>query len=582
VSLSLRPYQSSAIEQVLELKERGVRRVLLVLPTGAGKTVIASALIRQWVEEYTSVLFLSHRREIIKQSFAKLVRGGLSPSQAGIVMAGTSWKLVDDIAAPPDELDDDELWKLYGRTRPNAMVQVGSIDTFRNQRRPKAGVVVIDEAHRATAKSYCDVQLAYPDAFHLGLTATPIGPNGKPLRPAYDEMVVGCTFSDLVELGSLIEPTCYGLPPDKRADLSSVKVSGGDYKVNELAQLVDKAELVGDIVEHWKRLGNDAPTFCFAVNVAHSKHLAERFNAAGIPARHVDGGTDTTERDEAIAALREGRVKVLCNCDCFCEGTDVTVVKTIILARPTKSIRLYLQQVGRGARPDGDTPFTVLDHAGCCRDPREGGFGLPQRERIWSLDGPPKLKGNPRLAAQKDCPGCWALVPVATRRCPCGYEFPFVETSNDPPEELDGELVKLNEAKQAKKLAALDEKERKALDHWNEIVGRWRAMNEERDREGLPFKAGGWCINQWRKETGRMWPPKGSIVVSLTPEQRAANELRKRQNIPPGVQVSIDPGRPWDDLDELANKVGLVRADGTTSTGRTDWLLKQALERWEI
>lgn len=565
MSFSLRPYQSSAIEQVLELRERGVRRVLLVLPTGAGKTVIASALIRQWVEQFTPVLFLSHRREIIKQSFAKLVRGGLAPAQAGIVMAGTSWKLVDDLAAPPNELDDEELWKLYGRTRPRAPVQVGSIDTFRNCLRPPAGVVVIDEAHRGTAKSYCDIQLAYPDAFHLGLTATPIGPNNKPLRPAYDEMIVACSFADLVELGALIEPTCYGLPPDKRTDLRGVKVSGGDYKIEDLAKLVDKGELVGDIVDHWRRFGNDAPTLCFAVNVAHSKHLAERFKAAGIEARHVDGNTDISVRDEAIAALRDGRVKVLCNCDCFCEGTDVPEVKTIILARPTKSIRLYLQQVGRGARPSDGPPFVVLDHAGCCRDPHEGGFGLPQRERIWSLDGPPKLKGNTRLAAQKDCPGCWALVPVATRRCPCGYVFPFIEAANDPPEELDGELVKLNEAKQAKKLAALDEKERKALDHWNEIVERWRAMNEELDREGKLLKASGWCVTQWRRESGRQWQPKGSTMPCLTPEQLATNKERERRHVEPGAQATIETAMP-----------------DFSDTPRAQWLVRQALETWEL
>lgn len=538
--MKLRAYQEAAIARVLELFARGVRRVLLVLPTGAGKTVLAAEIIRRFVEQQKRALFLAHRREIIRQSYAKLVRGGAPPASSGIIMAGTSWKLVDAIAPSPAELSDDDLWKLYARRRPHAPTQVGSVDTFRNCVKPPADLIVIDEAHRSTAKTYCDVQLAYPEGFFLGLTGTPVGPNGKPLEPAWDEMVIACSFAELVEQGHLVEPICYGLPPERRADLRGVRKSGGDYKIEELARAVDKGELVGDIVEHWKKYGNDAPTFCFAVNVAHSKHLAERFVAAGIAARHVDGNTETTERDDAIAALRAGDAKVLCNCDVFTEGTDVPSVKTIILARPTLSIRLYLQQVGRGARPCGDIPFVVLDHAGCCRPVEEGGFGLPQIDRAWSLKGAPKRDAGTRQPPTKDCPGCWAMVAPATRVCPgCGFVFPIVE-STDPPTEAEGELVRLNDPKPAKPKPDLTEKEAKALAHWNEIVARWEAMNAERDRDGLALKAGAWCMYQWRNETGKTWAPKGSKLPTLTPEQLEANKLRPaRLQLPVGAQIAI-------------------------------------------
>lgn len=543
--MNLREYQQAAIDRVYALWER-VRRVLLVLPTGGGKTVVAAAVIGAFVARSVRVLFLAHRRELIKQAFCKLVRSGVHPSQIGIIMAGVSFRCVDAVAPDPASLSDDELWRIWARRRAQALVQVGSIDTFRGHVHPTGiELVIIDEAHRALAKSYCDVQIAYPHAKHLGLTATPIGPNGKPLAPAYDEMVVACTYAELVDLGALVEPICYGLPPDRRVDLKGVSKSGGDYKAEELARVVDKAELVGDIVEHWRRYGNDAPTFVFGVNVQHSKHLAERFLAAGIPAEHVDGGTDTTVRDDALRALRDGRVKVLCNCDVFTEGTDVPEVKTIVLARPTLSIRVYLQQVGRGARPHGETPFVVLDHAGCCRSPDEGGFGLPQAPRTWDLQGAGKRGYSTGALPTKDCPQCYAMPPIQARVCRgCGYEFPVDAPSatKAAPEEKPGELVQLNEVAPPKPPS---ERERKALAHWAEICERWHQQTAELEAKGLqPRDPRRWVLGVWRRETGKTWPPKGATFPKLA--ERAALASR----IEVAASAAAAPRRPsmevWD------------------------------------
>src|SRR5262249_22148384 len=158
-----------------------------------------------------------------------------------------------------------------------------------------------------------------------------------------------------------------------------------------------------------------------------------RFNEAGIPAKHVDANTETSERDDAIAALHEGRIKVLCNCNVFTEGTDVPCVKTIILARPTLSEGLYLQQAGRGPRPHpGSPPFVILDHAGCVT-----AFGAPQEPREYTLDGKKKRdKLTITLPPRKECPKCYALVPSSQRACPgCGYEWPAVESGKETPKE---------------------------------------------------------------------------------------------------------------------------------------------------
>lgn len=360
--ITLRPYQTKAIDDVFERRIRAVLRVLLVLPTGGGKTLISAALILRLLEVGRRVIFFAHRRELIQQTFTKLVRLGIPPELVGIVMAGVEGRCVDSIAPRPETLSDGELWRLRARRRPQAPVKVASVDTFRNHARPEAEVIIVDEAHRALAKSYVDVQRAYPAAWHLGLTATPFRADGKGFGDAYDDLIVAATFAELVEQGFLVAPSCWG--SKLKANVKGVKRSKGDYNADELARAVNRSELIGDIVDHYVRRGNDAPAFCFAVNVEHSRTLAARFKEAGIAARHVDGNTETSERDDAIAALRDGRVRVLCNCNVFTEGTDVPQVKTIILARPTLSEGLYLQQAGRGARPHpGAPPFVLLDHA---------------------------------------------------------------------------------------------------------------------------------------------------------------------------------------------------------------------------
>jgi superfamily II DNA or RNA helicase len=304
--MKLRAYQNSAVERVLALFARGVRRVLLVLPTGGGKTVIFSELVRICLEKYGPAIVLAHRRELIKQTFAKLVRNGLPVGNVGIIMAGVPFRASSSfLTLPPEQCTDDELWTFYALRRPAAGVHVGSIDTFRNVSKPAAKLIVVDEAHRALAASYQAVQRDYPDAFHLGVTATPFRADGKGLGEAYDEIVVAATYQDLVDDPDgpfLVIPDCYGT--EKKADLSAIKKAGGDYNAKQLAHAVDKGELIGDLVEHWIKLGNNAPTFAFAVNVAHSMHIARRFCEAGIPAKHVDGNTETNERDLPVRAAR--------------------------------------------------------------------------------------------------------------------------------------------------------------------------------------------------------------------------------------------------------------------------------------
>lgn len=538
--MALRPYQTRAISDVLERQQAGARRVLVALPTGGGKTVLASDLIRRRVEAGQRVIMLAHRRELIKQAFVKNVRNGIAPSAIGIIMAGVAWKGIDAMAPAPEGLDDEQLWQLWARRRPAAPVQIGSIDTFRNHVPPPADLIIVDEAHRGLAKSYCDVQLAYPAAHHIGLTATPFRADGKGLGDAYDDLVVASTYLDLIGDGFLVRPTCYGAQAE--IDLSRVKKRGTDYDEKELAQAVDRAELVGNIVEHWRRHGNDAPTFCFGVNVAHSMHLAERFSAAGIPAAHVDGTTDTAERDDAIAALRSGRVKVLCNCNVFTEGTDVPEVKTIVLARPTLSEGLYMQQAGRGSRPSScGRPFVLLDHAGCCMR-----FGLPHWPREYSLRGRKRRSAgdsSQTIEAVKTCPKCFAMVAKTAPSCEgCDHQWSAEEVKKIL-EEAAGELQEIIDKIPTKEPPKLTELQQKQLAHWDEIVIEWRGLNAERRAHGERLAPGTWVQARWRRVTGKDWPPKGSKVPLLTPEELAYQTTATAPKPPKpaiGTQATIE------------------------------------------
>lgn len=410
----LRPYQVEAIERVRASIRAGHRRVLIVLATGGGKTLIASQIIASAVSRGSRVLFLAHRRELINQAYRKILDQGLTEDQVGVLMATDP------------------------RRRPTAMVQVASVDTLRHRAKPSADLVFVDECHRAMAKSYRDIAAQYPNAIHLGLTATPYRADGQGLKDAYDDLVVVATPKKLITEGYLVEPRVFTVPQGQLPNLENVRVKGGDYDEAELADAVDRAPLVGNIVEHWLKHASQLRTVVFAVSVAHSKHIVERFNEAGIPAEHLDGTTPTSERDAILARLEAGTTKVVGSCAVISEGWDQPSVKCAILARPTKSTGLYLQQAGRILRPWQGVGAVILDHGGCALE-----HGLPQDDREFSLEGKKKPLCKEKVAPARACPACFAVLPIGVRICPeCGAEL----TGRGLPQEKEGQLVEVTEA----------------------------------------------------------------------------------------------------------------------------------------
>jgi superfamily II DNA or RNA helicase len=466
VEPQLRPYQVEAVERVHARIAAGVRRILLVAATGAGKTTVASELIRQAARRHQRALFLAHRRELIQQAYARLLDFGFAEHEVGILMASDR------------------------RRRPGAAVQVASVDTLRHRAKPRAELVIVDECHRALAKTYRDIAEHYRASVHLGLTATPYRADGRGLGDAYDELVVVASPRQLIAEGFLVEPRVFTVPPSALPDLSAVRTSRGDYEAGALAEAVDRQALVGNLVEHWSKHAAGIRTVVFATSVAHSNHIAERFRAAGVAAEHLDGETPTHERDAILARLESGETRVVASIGTLTEGWDQPAVKCAILARPTKSTGLYLQMAGRILRPYQGQQAIILDHAGCVLE-----HGLPQDDREFSLESRPKKKTGQMSAPVKTCPECFAVVALSTRECPsCGATL---STPREDVEETAEELVEVTP------------------DDVRRIE--WQRLTATAAIKGYNP---GWAVHRFREKFGEAPSPSIRTCVPLSPEEQ--------------------------------------------------------------
>ena len=383
----LRDYQRAAIERAQQALSSGTRRILIVAPTGAGKTVLAAAMAVDAAASGQRVLFLVHRRELLVQASRKLHAVGLDH---GMVAPGFPGR-------PAEPVQVASIATLHARAVRSASVAL-----------PPADIVFVDEAHHATARTWRRLIEAYPQASVVGLTATPCRGDGRGLGALFEALVECPAIGQLTADGHLVPTKVFAPTPP---DLAGIRVTGGDYNEQQLAERMDRPRLVGDVVEHWLRLAAGRKTVVFAVNVAHAVHLRDEFGRAGVAAAHVDGTTPLDERDAILARLAAGTVDVVANCGVLTEGFDLPEIGCIVLARPTKSFGLYRQIVGRGLRPaPGKDHCLVLDHAGCTFE-----HGFIDEPVEWTLAADKRLmraaaaaraaRGVPKLL---ECPECSA------------------------------------------------------------------------------------------------------------------------------------------------------------------------------
>lgn len=444
---------------------------MLVAPTGSGKTHVAAEMIRSALEKSRNVLFLAPRRELIYQTSERLDRSGI---RYGVIMAGEPTSMM-------------------------ARVQVASVNTLgaraiRRQRiwLPKADLVMVDEAHIGIGGECQKIIEHYKEAGSVvvGLTATPCRGDGRGLGAVYDALVLGPSVAELMTQGHLV-PARYFV--GERPDLAGVKLVAGDYHEGQLAERTDQPKLVGDLVSNWLRLARDRQTFVFAVNVEHSRHVAEEFRRHGIRAEQLDAQTPLDQRKSMQSRMRSGETQVLVNCEVLTYGVDFPPVSCIQLARATKSVAKYLQMAGRGLRTfDGKADCLMLDHIGAVSDPS---LGFVDDLRLWSLDGKEKIHERqaeaPKPPKDIQCVSCGTTFRAAPVCPKCGHEMRAAHAKAIEAVEADLVEVDRKAAKKSNRELSIEEKAR--------FYGELKAYAE---RKGF---APGWAAHAYRTKTG-VWP----------------------------------------------------------------------------
>ena len=421
MTFALRPYQSTMIDECRSLLKRH-RSVMLQLPTGGGKTAMGAFMAGTAAGRGMRVWFCCHRDFLIAQTRSAFRDAGI---RAGVIAAGHP-------------------------ISPFEPVHVCSIPTLtrRLAKLKPPDFMIVDEAHHSEAKTWKKIIAWFREgggSRMVGLSATPARLDGRGLDDCYDAMVAGPSVSWLMEAGFLSRYRAYA---PSTPDMQGVHTRAGDYARDETEAVMDRPSIVGDIIGHYRRLALGKRAIYFAVSVRASEHLAAMFNTAGVAARHLDAGSSADERRGAANDLAEGRLAVLVNVDLFGEGYDLSQqagrevpVEAVGLARPTQSLVLHLQQIGRSLRPKPE-PAAILDHAGNLMR-----HGLPDDDRVWTLAGVEKpAKKGEQAAPVRQCPECYGVHRVAPACVYCGFVYPIasreVEHVEGDLEEIDKEMIR--------------------------------------------------------------------------------------------------------------------------------------------
>jgi len=388
--ISLRPYQTEAVNGLRDSFKKGNRKVILMLPTGAGKTRIAASIIKSVIENGKKSLFICDRVVLIEQTLKAFEAFDIP---CGVVQAQ------------------------HEKHEPHQPLQICSIQTLKNRSTPHADLILVDEVH-TVYKYQNELMAEWDNVRFVGLTATPFT---KGLGKNWDDLVVGVRTQELIDLKYLSPFDIYGAP---KINLKDVKKQAGDYNQKQLGEAVNKTIIVGNIIKNWTRRGEGRQTICFAVNIAHSKHIVEQFLSVGIKAEHIDCFTKTEEREQIYKDFTERKITILSSVDILSKGFDEPQVSCLIMSRPTKSLTVYIQQFGRVLRTyPGKKDAIVLDHG---NNFDEHGSPTDQLPELLCMgvksESKAKIKKEPE---EKECGNkeCRHRKPPKVHKCPkCGFE----------------------------------------------------------------------------------------------------------------------------------------------------------------
>ena len=384
--MNLRPYQQQLVTEIRGQYQLGHRSVLAVLPTGGGKTVCFSYIAQAASIKGNRVMILVHRAELLDQASRAM------PVPHGIIAANRGMDL-------------------------SHTVQVASVQTVARRLhllpRDFFQLIVVDEAHHTSAGTWDKTIQHFHAAKLLGVTATPIRGDGRGLGGHYQVMVEGPTAQQLTDDGYLA-PAKVLAPPG--FDSAGLRKRMGDFDTKDAEQRV--GTIMGDCVNHYRKHLDGQTAIAFCCSVAHAEATARLFQSAGIAAASIDGTMSGERRRDLLSELGTGRLRVLTSCALIGEGVDVPSVGGCILLRPTASVGLHLQMIGRCLRPQDGKRAVVLDHVG---NTLRLGHHLEPRE--WSLDGGAK-QTREQAPSVKVCPQCFATSASQAQVCSdCGHEF---------------------------------------------------------------------------------------------------------------------------------------------------------------
>ncbi len=405
MDITLRPYQQDLFDKTTDAFKQGYRRVLVESPCGSGKTILLTKMADMAQRNGKTVWFILPRQEIMEQTFETFERCGV----------------------------------------PLNTVHIGMIITMANHltELPKPDLIIYDECHISVSNTYNKISNAFPDAFIVGATASPCRTDNRPLGDLYETIIRGVTVRWLIDNHYLAPFDYYSV---LLTDLASAETNG-EYDTTKASELLMTPAIYGDIIKSWRKFANGMQTVVYCCSIAHSQKTAEIFNDAGISAMHFDGKTSKSERKQIVDDFRDGKFKVLVNCDLISMGFDMPDINCVMLLRPTQSASLFIQQSGRALRYKPNKRAVIVDMVG-----NYNRFQLPDEPYDWSLTQSVKKRkefNDDGTLSIRQCENCFRCFKTASK-CPyCGYEY-----------QVKGRELKAVKDVELKQIQALEKEER--------------------------------------------------------------------------------------------------------------------------
>jgi len=442
----LRPDQAKLKGDIYSAWNAGARTVCAVMPTGGGKSVVLSDIINDQAAVNASQVVIAHRVELVSQMSLHVARRGIKHRIIG------STSVVGQIIA-------EHRREFNGRSfvNPTANCSVAGIDTLvsrADQLAQWAETIDFwygDEFHHFLASNKWGRGVAlFRRARGLGVTATPSRADGMGLGShadgIADALAIGLSMRELIDIGALSEYEIAIPESDFEIDDDAI-TDGGDYSPKKMREASKRSHIVGDIVTEYTKHAFGKRAICFATDVETAHEIAQNFNDSGIPAAAVSAKTPTEVRADFIRRFKDGRILVLVNVDLFGEGFDVPACEVVIMARPTASLAVYLQQFGRALRVLPGKRFgLIIDHVSNFKR-----HGLPDKPRFWTLDRREKRgkrDRDPEEVPLTACRACSRPYDVVLPACPhCGNVPEVAPSSRGNIEQIAGDLVLLDRSK---------------------------------------------------------------------------------------------------------------------------------------